>query len=174
MQKLFPGDLIAAVRDHFVDIHIGLSAAAGLPDSKRELAAEPAVHNLLADLTDQAAALLVKLSESAVGHSGRFLQDGKSPDDLYGHFFRPDLKVLVASLRLCAPVAVRGHSHLSHGVMFDPVFHLSSFLSSLVCCIESGAVAPAHRSYVSRFADPQVNTSSAGGRLVVGAYFAVV
>ena len=47
------GELAAAVRDHLVDVHVELRAAAGHPDMQREHVVMLAGEDLVADLDDQ-------------------------------------------------------------------------------------------------------------------------
>ena len=123
MQQLFARNFVSAVCNDLVHVHVGLGAAAGLPDREREVAAELTGANLFADRRDQLFFLLVQNAEAEVCESGSFLQIGKGGDDFCGDFFVPDFKVLEASLCLCAPELICGDLDFPHRIMFDAVIH---------------------------------------------------
>ena len=123
MQELRARDLVSAVGDYFVDVHIGLGAAPCLPDDKRKITVELPLKDLVADFPDQPAPVVVKFPEPVVGYSSCLFQYSERADDLPRHLLRPDPEILVTSLRLRAPMAVSGDPHLSHRIMFNPVFH---------------------------------------------------
>ena len=52
MQKLSARDLIAAVGNDLVAVHVGLRAGAGLPDDEREIAVKLALKGLVRRLND--------------------------------------------------------------------------------------------------------------------------
>ena len=123
VQQLLARNFVAAVCNDLVHIHIGLGAAAGLPDCEREVAAELARANFFADGGNELCLLLVQNAEAAVCESGRFLQIGKGGDNFGGNFLIPDFKVLEASLCLRAPELVCGDFDFPHRIMFDAVIH---------------------------------------------------
>ncbi len=125
MEKFFAGDLVAAVGDDFVGVHVGLRAAARLPDNQGEVVVELASDDFIAGGADGLDALIIHALglDLVVGEGGGFLEDAESVRDLAGHDLDADLEVLVAALRLCGPVAVGGHLHFAHRVAFDAVFH---------------------------------------------------
>ena len=71
MEDFLPRDLVAAVRDDLVDVHIGLRAAARLPYGEREVGGELAVEDLITCLADGGEPLLIELAKRVVGDSGR-------------------------------------------------------------------------------------------------------
>ena len=114
MQELFAGNGVSSVGNDFIDVHIRLCAASGLPHCQRELAAQFSFRDFSAHFRDQSASLLIKFPEPAVGHSRRSFENRESADDLCRHLLCPDTEILITSLCLGAPIAVRRHLHLAH------------------------------------------------------------
>src|SRR5260370_231256 len=54
--QLAAQQLVGAIGDHFVDVHVGLGAGAGLPDHEREMIVELALAHLAGDPGDGAGA----------------------------------------------------------------------------------------------------------------------
>ena len=128
MAELLSGDLIRAVGDHLVGVHIGLGAGSGLPDHEREMPVQLAGDHLVGGLRN-GPELFVRhflWAEGVIGGGGGFFQDAEGPDDLRGHGLDPDAdrEILVAAFGLRAPQAVGGDLHLAHRVVFDAVFHI--------------------------------------------------
>ena len=134
VHKIFTQQLIGAVGNDLVDIHIRLRAAAGLPDGEREVAVERAVEDLMAGGLDRAGAAGVEHAELRVRARGRELHDRERADDLRRDLLGADAEVFKAALRLRAPVTVSRHTHLAHGIMLQTVFHpVTSFRKNLRC-----------------------------------------
>ena len=133
VEKFFAGDLIAAVGDDSAGVHVGLRAAARLPDNQGEMVVELAGDHFIAGGADGLDALIVHALglDLVVGEGGGFLEDAESVRDLARHDLNADLEVFVTALRLRGPVAVGGHLHLAHRVAFDAVFHART--PSIVC-----------------------------------------
>ena len=112
------GQFVAPVGDDFVDVHIALGPAAGLPDCQREIAVQFAGQDFVTDAADEFAAVRVEFLQFAVGLSRGFLQIGKGFDDLMGHLFCADTEILIAALGLGAPVMIGRDEDLTHGIMF--------------------------------------------------------
>ena len=126
--------LIGAVGNDLVDIHIRLRAAAGLPDGKREVAVERAVKDLVAGSLDGTGAAGVEHAELRIGARRRELHDRERADDLRRDLLGADAEIFKAALRLRAPVTVGGHTHLAHRIMLQTVFHpVTSFRKNLRC-----------------------------------------
>ena len=64
------------LRDHLVDVHVELGAAAGHPDVQRKHVVVLAGQDLVADLDDQAMYLVVEPLAGVIGVGRRLLQDG--------------------------------------------------------------------------------------------------
>ena len=126
--------LIGAVGNDLVDIHIRLRAAAGLPDGKREVAVERAVKDLVAGGLDGTGAAGVEHAELRIGARRRELHDRERADDLRRDLLGADAEIFKAALRLRAPVTVGRHTHLAHRIMLQTVFHpVTSFRKNLRC-----------------------------------------
>ena len=123
MQKLLARNLIAAIRQHLVDVHVRLRAAARLPHGEREVPVQITREDFVRRLRDGVTALLVEPPERRVGKRRRLLQDGKGADDLLRHLFRADGEILEAPLRLCPPIAILRYANLSERIMLDLVLH---------------------------------------------------
>lgn len=117
-------DLVAAVRDDLVDVHVRLRAAARLPDGEGEVLREFARNDLIARCLDGIETLLVELAELIVRNRGGFFQNAERVDDLGGHLLDADGEVLEAALRLRCPVLVRRNLDLTERIMFDTILHL--------------------------------------------------
>ena len=70
------GDLAAPVRDHFIDVHVELGAAASHPNMQGKHIVMLAGEDFVAGLGDQFVALIVKPFTIAVGNGSSFLQRG--------------------------------------------------------------------------------------------------
>ena len=76
-----------AVRDHFVGIHIGLSARTGLEDDQREMVVELALNDLIGGACNQVCNILGQLSQLGVCQCRSLLQrsqcahHGAAPDE---------------------------------------------------------------------------------------------
>ncbi len=125
--ELSARELVGAVRDDLVGVHVGLGPGPGLPDDEREMVHQLPFGNLAGGLPDHGQLLVSHFFglKRVVGAGGGHFQDTERADDLLRHGFDadPDLKVFMAALGLGGPVAVGGDFHFPHGVMFDAVFH---------------------------------------------------
>ena len=155
MQQLLTGDFISPVGDDFIGIHIGLSAGARLPDYQRKMVIQRAGYHLITGSLDRAALLFrhfIRL-QFKIGLCSRFLHKPKRMRDLPGHRFNPRTypEVHAAPLCLGTPVPVRRHLHLTHRIMFYPVFHsffppckhfsLQTIYTAItVCCFCDGSI----------------------------------
>ena len=115
------GQLVGAVGDHFVGVHVALRAGAGLEDDQGELGVEGAVDDLLSGARDELGLVLRQQAELRVGARRRQLEDAERADH------RPppaepvgaDGEVLHGALRLRAPVVPGRDAHLAHAVVLD-------------------------------------------------------
>ena len=67
LPRLAAGELDGAVRDHLVDVHVRLRAAAGLPDAERELVVVLAGDHLVGRLHDAASAFSARQLAEVLG-----------------------------------------------------------------------------------------------------------
>ena len=65
--ELAAEQLVGAVGDHLVEVHVGLGAGAGLPDHQRKLVVELAVDHLARRADDGAGAARIEQAEFAIG-----------------------------------------------------------------------------------------------------------
>ena len=112
------GDFDGAVGDDLVDVHVGLRAAAGLPDAQRELVGEFAGDDFVGGLDDELGLVGGKLAEILIHERGGLFQDGEGADQLGRHGVAADIEVMQRALRLRAPVNVRGNFDCAHAVGF--------------------------------------------------------
>ena len=102
------GELDRAVRDHLVDVHVGLRAAAGLPDAQREVVVELAGDDLVGGLRRcRSAFSAASLPEVAVDERGGLLEDGHAADDRARHAVGADREVVQRALRSARPSSGR-------------------------------------------------------------------
>ena len=131
MDDLLSQKLIGAVGDDLVDVHVRLRTAAGLPDDERKMPVQRTGQNLVANSADRVRAPLIQRAETQIGARRRLFHHGERPDDLLRHALRTDAEVFIAALRLRAPVAIRGHLHLAHGIPLNAIIHaLASLMPS--------------------------------------------
>ena len=117
------GQLVGAVGEHFVHVHVGLRAGAGLPDDQRELAVQFARQHVIGSADDEVGLLLLDAAETGVGQRGSFFHQRHRVDERLRQGFAADFEVLVAALRLRAPVGVRRNLDFAHGVVFGACGH---------------------------------------------------
>ena len=113
------GDFDGAVGDHFVHVHVGLGAAAGLPDAQGELVVEFAGDDFVGRLHDESRYVRGKLAQILIHQGAGFLERAKGADQLRRHGVASDVEVQQRTLGLRAPVDVRGDFDLSHAVGLD-------------------------------------------------------
>ena len=112
-------DFNSAIGNDLVDIHVGLRAAAGLPDAQRKLVVELAGDDLVGRLHDELGFLGWELAKVLIHQGACFLEDAKGADQLRRHGVAADVEVQKRALRLRAPVDIGGDLDLSHAVGFD-------------------------------------------------------
>ena len=113
------GQLDGAVGDHFVGVHVGLRAAAGLPDAQGELIVEFAGDHVVSRLGDQARLFRRELAKLLIDQGRGLFQNAESTDQLGGHGVAADIEMHKRAGGLRAPIDVRGHFNLAHAVGFD-------------------------------------------------------
>ena len=111
-------DLDGAVRDDFVDVHVGLRAAARLPDAQRELIIPLALNHLVGGLHNQLRLLCRELAQVQIYERTRLLQNSECPYQLGRHGVAANVEVEQRALRLRAPVHIRRDFNLPHAVGF--------------------------------------------------------
>src|SRR2546427_7803586 len=112
-------DLVRAVRDHLVRVHVGRGATASLEDVERELRVQLAVHHFLTRLDDRLADLVVEQSEFHVRLGARHLDQAESIDEAPAETDSADREVFDRSLSLDPPVRVFWYFDLPQEVSLD-------------------------------------------------------
>src|SRR5262245_23727720 len=113
------GDLLAAVGDHLVHIHVELRAAAGHPDVERELVLVLALQDLVADADDQVLRSVAEAAGLVIDQRGRLLDDRVGGDHFPRDQVVADAEMLQGSLRLGAPELVGRDVDRAETVIFD-------------------------------------------------------
>ncbi len=113
------GDFDGAIRDHLVDVHVGLRAAAGLVDAQRKMVVELAGDDFVGGLRDERGLFGRKLAEILIYERGGFLEDAEGANELGRHGVFADVEVNERAGGLRAVVAVGGDFDLAHRVGFS-------------------------------------------------------
>src|SRR5215510_3596486 len=103
------GELRAPVRDHFVDVHVELGAAARHPDMEGKHVVVLAGEDLVARSNDQGVALILEPLAVVVRGGGRLFQEGVSRDHFTRNQILADAEMLEGALGLSAPQLVTRH-----------------------------------------------------------------
>ena len=99
---------IGIARDHFIDVHVGLGAAARLPDDERELIVERARYDGLRGVLDPLHDLRVQ-AMFRIHPRRRLLHDSLRVDDADRHALgRAERKILDTPLGLRTPIGGGG------------------------------------------------------------------
>ena len=112
------GKLDGAIGDDFVDVHVGLRAAAGLPDAQREMIVQFAGDYFIGGLNDQLGFFCRKFAEVLIDQCSGLFEHSEGADEFGGHGVFADSKVNQRARGLCAVVTVRGNFHFAHAVGF--------------------------------------------------------
>src|SRR5438552_18348740 len=80
------GDLDRPIRDCFVGIHVGLRAAASLPNAQMEMLVKLAFDNFIARLYDKLQFVARQLAKIVVNQRASFLEDAETPNHLARHY----------------------------------------------------------------------------------------
>ncbi len=101
------GDLTAAVRNHLVDVHVELSAAAGHPNVQRKHIVVLASEDFVADLHDQFAPLILKPLAGIICYGGSLFQRRIGCYHFARNEIVPNAEMLQGALGLRPPKLVR-------------------------------------------------------------------
>ena len=113
-------ELAASVGDHFVHIHVELSAAAGRPDVQREHVVMLAIEDFVAGLNDQLVGQIVGSFAGVTCFGCRLLQNCVGGDHFARHQVLADAEMLKRTLRL------RAAEHIGRDVDLAKAVHLFS------------------------------------------------
>ncbi|MNJ60355.1 hypothetical protein D3C77_560780 [compost metagenome] len=119
------GDLVGATGDHFVDVHIALGAAAGLPDHQRKLVVVLAVQHFVGGLFDQSGDVGWQIADAVVDACGGLLDQRQCVQHGQRHALVANGEVDQRALRLRPPVGIRRDFHGSQAVGFGTAHRVS-------------------------------------------------
>ncbi len=115
--------LVGAVGDHLVDVHVGLRAGAGLPHHQRELIVEFAVDDFGRRLHDRLGAPRIEQAELAIDFGGGALDQRQRRDQRPRHALVADAEIIARALGLRAPIAIGRDLDRPEAVGFGAGFH---------------------------------------------------
>ena len=116
---LAAGNFDRAVRDDLVHVHVGLRAAAGLPDAQRELIVQLAGNHFVGRLHDQLRLVGRQFPEILIYQRAGFLQNAERANQLRRHGVATDIEVQQRPLRLRSPIDIGRDFDLAHAVGFN-------------------------------------------------------
>ena len=125
---LSPGHFDGPVRDHFIDVHVGLGARTGLPNTQWEFIHQNAVGHFSGRTLDEFSLRAIQFAERVVHPSAGQLQNPEGTNEGRRHSVVADFEVVQTALRLGAPVLIAGDFDLPHGVGFNTKFAHSDSL----------------------------------------------
>jgi hypothetical protein len=104
--ELSTENLAGPIRDHLVQVHVGLGAGAGLPNHQGKMTVKLAVHDFVRRGGDRLRQGLVQAPELQIGQRGGLFQQRHGADQGFRHVLVADLEVLARTLGLRPPIAV--------------------------------------------------------------------
>ena len=121
MNRLFGAELAAkqlvgAVGDHLIEVHVGLGAGAGLPDHQRKMIVERAIDHFARGAGDGAGAALVEQPKLAIGFRRCKLDDAERANDRRRHPVLADAEILPRTFGLRAPITIGGNRDRTEAV----------------------------------------------------------
>ena len=118
MDEGFSKNLVCAVGDDLVGVHVALGSASGLPDDKWEVLQKAQGDDLVAGLCDGRKLFPCHFvgDEAAVDQGCGLFQDSEGTDYLAWHRLDTDsdFEVLMTSLSLCSPELIGRNLYRSH------------------------------------------------------------
>ena len=108
-----------AIRDDLVGVHVGLRAAAGLPDAQRKMIVEFARDHLVRRRGYQLGLVRRQFAEIAINFGRRLLQNPERAHHRPRHPIESDREMQQRPLRLRPPVAIVRDLDRSHAVGLD-------------------------------------------------------
>ena len=110
---------VAAIGDHLVEIHVGLRAAARLPDRQWKLLGVLPGKNLVAHLHDQCTASVVQRAQRKVAQRGSLLDQRERLDEARVEAVMADAEMLQGALCLRTPQRRGRHRDGTEGIVFQ-------------------------------------------------------
>ena len=156
-------DLVRAVGDDLVGVHVVRRAGAGLKDIDDELVAHLAVDHLLGGPCDRVGELCIELRQTLVGAGRRELDQRGRADELWMRAHAGDGEVFDGALRLRAIVGVGPDADVAQGVLFDAVAHAASVrLAQLKCATPERSILPSYCTRVRTYHSETFEKREAG------------
>ena len=109
------------VRQHLVDVHVGLGAGAGLPDIERKVVVEQAPDRLVGGAHDRAGLPLRQAAGRRIDQCRGLFDIAIGVIDALWHAVVADREMHQAALGLRAPIAVGRHLDFAHRVGLVPL-----------------------------------------------------
>ena len=116
--KHAPGQLDGAIGDDFVGIHIGLRAAARLPNAQGKFVIQRAGDDFITGLKDQARFLARQFAQFLIHHSAGLFQNSKGANQLRRHGVPADIEMHEGTRGLSAPIDIGGNFDRPHAIGF--------------------------------------------------------
>ena len=113
---------IGGVGDHFIDVHVGLRARAGLPNQQRKMPVELAVGDILRHRGDGRGAPAVERAQIAIDLGRGALDQAERAHDLDRHALGADAEIMQRAFGLRAPKPVGGNFQRPECVAFGAGF----------------------------------------------------
>ena len=82
------------VGDHFIEIHIGLGSAAGLPHYQGEMVIQFSSNHLIRSIVDSYLKFFIQAAKGVVNGSGGFFKNAVGPDKFPGKALITDFKIV--------------------------------------------------------------------------------
>ena len=98
------GQFIGAPSDHFINIHIALRTAAGLPDHQGKLLIMLTGQDFIGGLLNQSGQICGQFTDTLINPRRSFLDQRQGMSHWQGHALLADGEVDQRALSLCAPV----------------------------------------------------------------------
>ncbi|MNZ69082.1 hypothetical protein D3C78_873730 [compost metagenome] len=113
------GQFVGPPGDHFVDVHVALGAAAGLPDHQRELVVMLAAQHFVGGLLDQPGDVGWQVAVTVVDAGRGLLDQRQGVQHRDGHAFLANGEVDQRTLGLRTPVGVLRNFDRAQAVCLD-------------------------------------------------------
>ena len=118
-----PQQLAGAVRQHLVDVHVGLRPGAGLPHHQGKLVGVLAFDDFIGGGNDRRRLAIVEQSQQMVHHGRGPFDLRQRPDQLARLALAGNVEIEQRTLGLGTPQALRGHLDRAEGISFNPCGH---------------------------------------------------
>src|ERR1044072_2440908 len=100
------GNLNRAVRDYFVGVHVGLRAAAGLPNTQGKVIVELSFNHFITSLHDELRLVVRQLAEFFINERSGLFENAERANHLARHPVVTDIEMMKRALCLSPPIAI--------------------------------------------------------------------